>query len=144
VETTGLASGVQQAAATYSTGPSLGQVLGDQVVLKSQLCDQIADRSNLKDLFWLIVQGIQSVMISVRCQLDRIRKYSGDRSLDMLVGPVLIVLIEVGRPAHCGWHHPLAGIMNRISGETKLNNRWHPVFSDYAGDVISCFQFLLP
>lgn len=97
-----------------ASGPSLGQVHGDEVDLKSQLCDQIPDRSNLKGLFWLMVQGIQSVMISVSCQLNKIRKCSGYESLDTLVGPVLIVLIEVGRPAHCGWCHPLAGILHCI------------------------------
>ena len=32
-----------------------------------------------------------------------------------------LVFIEMGRPAHCGWPHSLAGILDRLSGESKLH-----------------------
>ena len=39
------------------------------------------------------------------------RQYNnlGDEPLGILWGIILITLIEVGRPVHCGRHHSLAG-----------------------------------
>lgn len=38
-------------------------------------------------------------------------------------------LIHMGRPAHCGWCHPLAGILDCALGERELRNSVHSLIS---------------
>lgn len=42
--------------------------------------------------------------------------YLEDMPLGMPAGIVLHRLTKVGRPAHRGWHHPLVGILDCVSG----------------------------
>lgn len=56
------------------------------------------------------------------CQLDRIQIAWQMSVWACLWGIVLIVLSKVGRPAHCGWCHSLAGSLDCISREKELNS----------------------
>lgn len=42
---------------------------------------------------------------------------------------ILIPLIDVGSPAHCGRWHSLAGILDCVSGEGELNSSMHSSLS---------------
>lgn len=46
----------------------------------------------------------------------------GDRCLQMPVKGHLILLMDVGSPAPCGWYHPLAGILHCIDGGRELSS----------------------
>ena len=48
---------------------------------------------------------------------------------DMSVEDYPDCLSEVGRPAHCGWHHSLAEIPRCVSDERGWNYRMHPLLS---------------
>lgn len=53
---------------------------------------------------------------------------------------ILIVVIEVGRAAHCGWQNLLTGILDHVNGEWKLRRCFHLfcLSSDHRCDVMSC------
>lgn len=55
------------------------------------------------------------VMVSVACQLDSI--LGAMNIWACLLWLILTTLIEAGRPAHCGCHHSLVGILGCLSGE---------------------------
>lgn len=57
------------------------------------------------------------------CQLSRIQSHLGDWPLDMTGD--CFMLIEVGSPAHYGWHHSLADIMNCTHVERELSGSLH-------------------
>lgn len=43
-----------------------------------------------------------------------------------LFSPVVIILsdvMEAGKPVHCGWHHPLAGILDCVSDKGAKQQR---------------------
>ena len=51
----------------------------------------------------LVLRGAASVVVNLNWQLDGFWNHLGDGLLGTSVGAILIRLIEVRRPAHCGW-----------------------------------------
>lgn len=93
----------------------------------------------------LVLRGAASVVVNPNCQLDGIWDQWRDGLLGMSVGALLIRLIEVRRPAHCGWQHPLAGSLDYICGEKGLSRGVHYLLlPDYRRNGTGYFKLLLP
>lgn len=92
-----------------------------------------------------MLKGVASVVVNLNRQLEGVWNYQGDGLLGVSVGGILIRLIEVRRPAHCGWQHPLAGSLDCISGERGLSRGIHYLLPpDCIRNGIGYFRLLLP
>lgn len=83
-------------------------------------------------------------MVNLSCQLEQIWNHLRNGPHACLWGITLIKLIEVGRPAHSGWHHFLCSENEQLKEESELRTGIHCfLFPDWM-EVASCFRLLPP